>query len=171
MPRLVQYPSQQQGFSLIELIIVVCLIAILFSVSFNRYQNYSHEARVSLVTYQASTFARTIESIKALSVLYQTDQINMGNGILIWINRAGWPYTSSSPSNAAEDLASSEGCKNLWRNLFAQNEEIEPTKKTYQFDASLMNGRFCRYMLVNNQAEDYFFDYDLLTGKVEQKLL
>lgn len=186
----IQLPSLKplttyQGFSLLELIIVVCLIAILFVAAMSRYESYEAKTKQNLLVFQANTFARTIENIKAVSVLYESDQIDLGNGVVVVLNDAGWPYTTLSENFIAEQKASANGCKKLWQSLFTQSSvttniaDFDPTqskeihqetqrksKINYNFEVSLIGGRYCRYALDNSSNGSYFFDYDLLTGKV-----
>ena len=159
--------SRERGFSLLELVVVVCLIAILFAAALNRYYSYAYKARVNLLSFQASTFSRTIENVRALATLYNTDQIDMGNGLVIVMNRSGWPYSTFSKDLTVEHNASSLGCRKLWQNIFSQTDDSD---NSYQIDASLINGRFCRYALGNETRDSYFFDYDLVTGNVTQNV-
>jgi general secretion pathway protein G len=64
--RIIPYPPKQQGFSLLELVVVVCIIAILMAVAYQRFERMSEEAeRASfygaLNTFQALINRRVIE--------------------------------------------------------------------------------------------------------------
>ena len=52
--------KKQQGFTLIELMIVVAIIAILAAIALPAYQDYTIRARVSELAVQASAFKNTV---------------------------------------------------------------------------------------------------------------
>ena len=78
--------SVQQGFTLIELMIVVAIIGILAAVALPAYQDYTKRAKLSEVILAASACRTTISEV------YQT-------GSLTQVAANGWGCESSSPTS------------------------------------------------------------------------
>ena len=94
--------ATQQGFTLIELMIVVAIVGILAAVALPAYQDYTKRARMSEVVLAASA-CRT-----AISEVYQTAT---GSGTVVVVPSAGGssdgsPVTSGSRVHAARPTAS-----------------------------------------------------------------
>src|SRR3979411_2000948 len=79
--------SAQQGFTLIELMIVVAIIGILAAVALPAYQDYTKRAKMSEIILAASACRTTITEV------YQS-----GSQSTITPNNWGWEATSAAPS-------------------------------------------------------------------------
>ena len=162
--------SNKKGFSLLELVVVFSLIAILFSLSLSRYQSSVSESQRAVIQYQASTFARAVENVRAISMIQKSAVVDMGSGLKIYLNSDGWPVATNANNNSqAQSVPSLDGCASLWHGLFR-----EVSRKSSQFSESSI-GRFeislqekdvCRYKLSRKQEGSFFFDYHVITGNV-----
>ena len=79
--------SVQQGFTLIELMIVVAIIGILAAVALPAYQDYTRRAKVSEIVLAASACRTTISEV------YQTGTASSVTGKLLGL-RVGSSQTS-----------------------------------------------------------------------------
>lgn len=165
----------QTGFSLFELIVVVVVIGLLISFGLSKYFSPVEASQKSVLNFQANTFSRTIENIRALGVAKNTHAVPLDGGLVVYLNTFGWPVATSStvsyPVAASLNVAHLEGCKSLWRDLFSG--AVKPNPKTglfgmEDFNVILRKQHVCRFELSRKQEGSFFFDYDIRTGHIEQ---
>ena len=85
--------KHKKGFTLIELMIVVAIVAILAAVGFPSYNNYQKRARRSDAQQLLLDTANKLEQNLLISRTYITDFTSLG------ITRDGWTCTSATCSN------------------------------------------------------------------------
>lgn len=161
--------SAQSGFSLFELTLVICIIAIIFAFTFSKYQSNVDKSMKKYLYFQAGTFLRSIENIRALSVLKKTPFVDLDSGTTVAINRYGWPQAVISSNVKALAGLSESDCKNLLNELFTSpgsSKRGNASNILNSFSISLEENEICRYTLSRKQEGSYFFDYDLRNGSV-----
>ncbi|PKH05081.1 prepilin-type N-terminal cleavage/methylation domain-containing protein [Moritella sp. Urea-trap-13] len=90
----VQQKAQQQGFTLIELMIVVAIVAILAGVGLPAYQNYTKRAEFSEV------IAATGPIKTAVELCAQLEGLNASNGFSIAADDCGEAGKKGIPANS-----------------------------------------------------------------------
>ena len=159
-----------KGFSLFELTIVIIVIAILSMVAIKKFFKPVSDAQFRVVSFQANTFARSIEHIHALGSVQNARVVDLKNGLYVYMNTHGWPVATASVAKTMRNKASKEGCESLWSDLFRYARERNNNESEFaqeKFEISLINGRFCRYKLTRKQEGLFFFDYDVVTGNID----
>lgn len=162
------YPKQN-GFSLLELIVVFSLIAILFALAAARYQANIGSSQATVVNFQANAFLRSVENVHAMAAIQKSSVVDLGQGINVYLNKTGWPIATNIDGLPRQIKPTQEGCFSLWHGLFsdARNKNSSaPNNSAQDFEISLIDDYICRYQLVRKQEGSYFFDYDVITGKV-----
>ena len=162
--------SNQLGLSLFELVVVVCIVGFLSAVAFNSFGPPVENSKKKVVIYQANTFLRTIDNVRALGVAKNTRELGFYEGLTVYLNEQGWPIATDIDSGVLKKRPSSKGCASLWRGLFQKANSKTGSLGTLakeDFSGSLINGYICRYKLAREQEESFFFDYDIRTGRVD----
>ena len=165
---LIRVPANQ-GYTFIELVIVVCLIALLFAFSAVQYQKRISDSRKEVLYFQSQAFKRAIDNVRAISTLQNSDVVDLGTGVAAYLYRSKWPYAAQVKGNIPVKLPSQKNCHSLWFHLFSSHplqNDNSSTKRTDDFEILLIDNYICRYKQVWEQEESYFFDYDVRTGKV-----
>lgn len=171
-PRQVDLSSsveRQTGFSLFELVVVIILVGILAVVGLSQYQNEIAGSQSRVAAFQAGAFSRAIENVRGLAVVQKSSKVELEPGLFIYLNNRGWPISSSIVPLVNIKQATQPGCESLWDGLFrtvAADSENERTPAKKKFDVSLIDNYICRYTLDRKQEGSFFFDYDVITGKV-----
>ncbi len=158
------------GFSLFELVIVICLIALLFAFAAKHYRQPITESQKKVVGFQANTFVRSVETLRALGVAEKTHILNTSDGVYIYLNRHGWPFAAGISNKIPRHLSKDELCASLWDGIFQSVESRSETSNTLaqeSFEVTSVNKHICRYKLSRKQEGSFFFDYDVRTGRVD----
>lgn len=158
------------GFSFLELVVVICLIAILFTYSVVDYRKRIGESQREVFYFQANAFKRSIDNVRAISSLQGSSTVDLGTGVYVFVFSTGWPYAAGLSNEPPSESLSPYTCGSLWQYLFtnaiAQNDNSN-TKGKYHFETHLIKNHICRYKQRGGQENPYFFDYDVRTGTVE----
>lgn len=158
-----------RGFSLLELVVVFSVVGILFALAAQRYLDSVEQSQARVIDFQASAFMRSVENTRAISTLQGGSSVDLGEGVLVYLNAAGWPFASNSGGLPRPQRPTKSGCESLWRAFFREvhsNSHEKDKNVSEKFEISLIDNYICRYKLVRKQEGSYFFDYYLTTGSV-----
>jgi len=160
---------KSKGFSLFELVVVLCVVAFLAALALSYYQKNFDSSLKKHLHFQSATFLRAVENVRAISVLQKTRVVELAPGVYIHVNRHGWPQSASNKSVRALSKPSIASCESLLNDLFTTPKTgISNTSSndSNRFITSLEENEICRYTLSRKQEGSYFFDYDLRNGTV-----
>lgn len=155
----------QRGFTLLELVVVSALIGVLFVSAMSYYFELMQDARKASLAMLASRFsAATSGAHLQWTIAGRPSLVNL-DGFQLRMSGSGWPIGENS--GAQQGLNT---CRQLWESLL-QNPAVIPDTfpegdggVNYWVDAPKQN--ICRYRLITKRAEEYFFEYSLINGKV-----
>jgi len=143
-----------RGFSLLELTVVLCVIAILFAGSAIQYQKRIDDSRREVLRHQSQTFQRMVENIRAISVLQRSHVVDLGTGVFVGVNQHGWAVSAGINRDISHKGASKNSCRSLWLYLFSGSStknDKSGTKLPEDFDISLIENYICRYNSFKNR--------------------
>jgi prepilin-type N-terminal cleavage/methylation domain-containing protein len=158
------------GFTLIELIVVVCLIAILMATSLKYYTSLLEDARKAGVGMLAGRFAAVTSQLHlkwAIEGNSQTLQLEDDTETTIIMSAKGWPIGANAPY-ISKDLGA---CQQLWEALFQNPSELPDYLPKDQSGVQYWTNRpqrgVCRFQLVTPDSNEYYFDYFSSSGRVK----
>ena len=162
-----KYKAKQAGFTLIELILVVSIIAVLMATSMRYYTVLLEDAQKSGVKMLAGRFASVTSQLHLKWVIEgKPTQIALDDATILF-NQNGWPMGAITPY-IDEEL---DACQQLWEALFKNSSELPdylPTdRRGVQYWTSRPQMGVCRYQLVMKDSNQHYFDYFALSGRVK----
>jgi prepilin-type N-terminal cleavage/methylation domain-containing protein len=162
-----KYKSKQKGFTLIELITVVFIIAILMATSMRYYTVLLEDAQKAGVNTLARRFAAVTSQLHLKwAIVGKPTQIALDDAIILF-NADGWPMGAITPY-IDKKLGP---CQQLWEALFKNSSELPDhlpaDRRGIQYWSSRPQTSVCRYQLVMKSSDQHYFDYFLLSGRVK----
>ncbi len=168
-----RHHCREKGFSLLELIFVIIIIAFLLFIGSEVYLSEIENSKRETLLFQANTFSRTINNLRATALIHQSKSVDLDNK-KIYLNEKGWPANTKVNLSAKSWDQTSEECQQLWFALYERPPEsilnINEKKSSSLYFISSINGRICRYELLRKEEGAYFFDYHLDTGEIKTSI-
>ena len=169
-----QTDCRQKGFSLFELTVVIVVIGLLILVGFRVYVDTIEDSQTKVIQFQANTFSRSAANIRGIAIATQSTKVTLDQADItstaIYVNEYSWPANTDATMSPKTGTQTATECEQLWQAIFsnAPAAAIDSGSDTSVSDylISAIDGQVCRYQLLRNQDEQYFFDYYLKTGTV-----
>ncbi len=166
-----KYRLKEGGFTLIELVVVVCMIAVLMAVSVQFYQKILGDARKSGLQLLSSHFTSAISMLHVKWIReHQPRSLWLDDETEILLNRRGWPIGARAPY-IDNDLGA---CQQLWEGLFrnpgALPDMDDDAELRSQYRTSRPQKGVCRFQLTVSGGDGDYFDYFSSSGKIKTSL-
>lgn len=152
---------REHGFTLLELVVVILIIALLAAVALPRLMNATDDAHAASVNGTAGALAAGVAMVRAQWELNraggrggQDNVAGFGEGN-VDVNELGWPVATRSGPGAA-------GCAELWRGVLLGSAPSVAVRGTATYLAEFADP-VCRYRY---QPDTRRIDYDTRTGAV-----
>lgn len=177
MPNLRGVP-RDQGFTLIELIVVVVVIGLLAVTGMKYYMDLLQESRRTSVEILSHRFTTATALVRAQWIMQggpaqrKPGLVVDVEGINVYVTENGWPANTDG-GNARSNTQTDAECYQIWQALL-QNPPLATwhdsapaaNKLRQRFHISQVGQRACRYQLMMRTKATYYFDYHLTTGQV-----
>jgi prepilin-type N-terminal cleavage/methylation domain-containing protein len=187
------YPRSFQGFTLIELVIVIIILGVLAVTALSRFIDINDDAIESRVRYSAKAFKASVDLAHAsaatkrgqsglynLSSLPRVEDPNVARGYSgVDINANGWPvgiwedWNAVAPADTLEDpvvygaiaIDNTLDCVQAWLGLMDSTQTIDRFAGDGDYLAAYLGTQRCQYSF---QADNrYRFIYDATDGSVQ----
>ena len=173
--------NRQAGFSLLELTVVIVLIGIMAAIGIKYFLDAMDKARatsVEMLAWRFATSASILHAWRSIPVEIESQSHGVDRrgvnwvvleGTTVYLNENGWP--ANADSNIAPTMGgqTAEACRQLLNAMMKQpiehNAGAQSPSDDYKISA--IDGHICRYQLIQNKDEPWFFDYNLETGRVK----
>lgn len=158
---------QAKGFTLIELVVVIAILAILAAFALPRFASLSEQAHESSIQGTAGALSAGVALAKAQwvtngSTAATTNVAGFGNDD-VDVSDDGWP-TGSTADNTNPNMNAGR-CQQVWQGLLQANAPTVSTTADAEDYQVTVNGGNCRYIYQPDE-EDSFIEYDADTGEI-----
>ncbi len=170
---------RQKGFTLLELIVVIVVIGLVSAYGIKYFIIAMDRARATGVEMLAWRFAQSVSVLRAWSRIPQgVDVAQRGvdsrgvhwiavDGVTVYLNERLWPATLDPQRSPAIGQQTAHDCEQLLDALFEEPiSYLASAQDGNDYRVFSIDGRVCRYQLVQHREEPWFFDYNLETGKI-----
>jgi prepilin-type N-terminal cleavage/methylation domain-containing protein len=154
--------TRHQGFTLVELVIVIVLLGILAVVALPRFINLSDDAHIAVVAGTAGALKVGVKSIESLS---QVNSISSGQRDLpgsfndaVDVNSSGFPIGQNVSNNqlntdsiGVQGENNDHGCRDIWNALLNNGPSVSRTDdgSDYEYERHT-TGRVCSFIYRKN---------------------
>ncbi|MEE3169009.1 MAG: prepilin-type N-terminal cleavage/methylation domain-containing protein [Pseudomonadota bacterium] len=158
--------TKQQGFTLIELVVVIAILAILAAFALPRFAQLSEQAHQSSIRATAGALAAGVALAKTQWVsngftTAQTNIVGFGNDN-VDVNDEGWPTSVASNDTSATMTATK--CQEVWLGVLQSNAPTVAASGTPEYLISIDAGDCVFTYQPDGQGSDITYDAD--TGEI-----
>lgn len=137
-----QMKSNQQGFTLIELVVVMVILGVLAATALPKFMNVNDQAHTAAVAGTGGAFGSAVAMVKATHVAKGntgavSNLVGFGDDT-IDTNASGWPIATDGTLNDAAD------CVNLWNGIMQNPPTIASSGTTTNYTATFASN-VCTY--------------------------
>ena len=160
---MVELNTKQNGFTLIELVIVIVLIGILAATALPRFADLTGDARLAVAQGVAGNFAAAASIAHAQWIAdggtSSVDSVTLEGSTTVYVTDEGWPETvGTAPTTSGTTTAS--GCVGLWNGIL-HNPPSVATSSGSDFTATVGTGT-----CIFTDADSNVITYNVTTGDV-----
>lgn len=161
--------NKSRGFTLIELVIVIVILAILSVTALPKFINIQSDANAAVVSATGAAFdnAIALANLKWRAGGYTgpVDNLDLyGTGTnLMDMNRNGWPAQSYFPFESNPQLNNTNDCISVWQAVLTDDSPTVATDTSQDFQVTY-SANTCTYALVAEATYSIFYDSN--TGEV-----
>ena len=151
----------QQGFTLLELVVVVVIVGLLAAVALPRLMSATNDAQAASVHGTAGALAAGVAMARAQWELNRASRRGGLNNVTgfgdgdVDVNELGWPVATASGPGA-------QGCAELWRGVLLGSAPTVAVGASASYRAEY-HSPLCRY---HHQRNSRRIEYDTRTGAV-----
>lgn len=133
------YPRYFQGFTLVELVVVILLLGVLSVVAVPKFLNIQEDAQAAAVKGTAAAFKSAIDMAHMFWALKhandQKDEFHVygdGDEGTVDFNKNGWPAQHYNGIESTVELANDDDCESVWRIMFQNGAPYEKDNPYYK---------------------------------------
>lgn len=176
--RLQHAELSNRGFTLIELIIVIIILATLAAFAIPRFADLQDESELNTIKYIASSFRVGVEGVKQVFTIQNhptrvQNLPNYGDGT-IDTNNAGLPIGTTKGTGNENIGVGNAGCVGLWNGLLENPPSVSHNTNNFDFRSYRHTGnKICSYVYRlngdtgNQNTGELIIRYDSRDGKVD----
>ncbi|MFL1484808.1 prepilin-type N-terminal cleavage/methylation domain-containing protein [Marinobacter sp. LN3S78] len=132
------FKKQERGFTLIELVVVIAILAILAAFALPRFTSLSEQAHASSIQGTAGALSAGVALVKAQWVANgtttaTTDVVGFGDDD-VDVSDDGWPISAGSDANST--TMTNDRCVEVWNALLQSNAPTVSTGTDTDYSAS-----------------------------------
>ena len=107
--------KKQNGFTLIELVVVIAILGILAAVALPRFMNATKDAHEAAVSGTAGALGSAVALVRAQWEINRAKGVNNADGVdgfgdeKVLVNSDGWPINTAGSTGL--------NCTNVWKNI------------------------------------------------------
>ena len=163
-----QKAQQQQGFTLIELVVVIVILGVLAAVALPRFMNATEDAHSAAVNGTGGALAAGVALVRSQWELNRVKGLASPNSNIagfgegtVDVNSSGWPIGTSTS-------ASANACVEVWQGVLQGSApSVAASGTSTDYLASYASGTCTyTYRLDGRTSSQRTIDYDTSTGVV-----
>src|SRR5690242_4254210 len=163
-----------RGFTFVELICVVVIMAVLAATAVLNFSDLTEDAEAASVEQQASAFATAVRFVQIRYVLSgksgDVDNLpGFGDGT-VDTNASGYPTDTANANTIPNNPAGANRCRNVFNGILSTNVPAcggtVACTASHAFRASTIAPQTCRFDYIRNPSPPRYFVYSASSGTV-----
>jgi prepilin-type N-terminal cleavage/methylation domain-containing protein len=163
-----------RGFTLVELVCVLAIIAVLAATAVPRFLDLSKEAGAASVARHASAFATAVRLVQAKYNVSQmsgdVDNLEGYGAGNVDTNASGYPTDTADANGIPNNATGANRCRNVFNGILAASVPAcggaVPCTASHAFQASTIAPQTCRFDYIRDLSPPRYFVYSASSGTV-----